>query len=144
MATRETVLAQRAEIYTRARDKGLSSEDLDTSLRGNPRLYSTGMLNLINQSVDTPGRYRLKKETPPNGSFDYVNVTFSLAGAVLGKNIGVDHVVQSTGVLTPLTLTDNPTPLAGSFYLDVANGAIVLGLPPAPLDNISVTYLSRR
>ena len=144
MATRDTVLAERASIYSRAREKGFSSDDLDTSLRGNPRLYANGMMTLINSSVDTPGRYRLKKELPPNGTFDGANATFYLAGAVLGKNIGVDHITQSTGAVTPLTLTDNPTPIAGSFYLDAPNGAIILGLAPQPLDNISVTYLARR
>lgn len=144
MATRDVVKSERAALYERARQKGLSSDDLDAQLRGNPRLYSTGMLTLINQSVDTPGRYRMHHEAPPAGAFDGANATFSLAGAVLGRNITVDHVTQSTGALVPLTLTDNPNPVAGTFYLDVPNNAIVVGLAPQASDTLAVTYMTRR
>ena len=144
MATRDVVKAFRAELYARMANKGISSDDLDASLKGNPRAYGVQALNLINTSVNTPGRFRFHKECPPAGAFDGVNRTFSLAGAVLGRNIGVDHVTQSTGALVPLTLTDNPNPTAGTFYLDTVNGAIIVGMPPAASDTISVTYQTKR
>lgn len=144
MSTRDTVLAQRAEIAQRARAKGISTEDLDQILKGNPRAINQQLLTFINQAVDTPGRYRLHQEVPPNGAMDGANRTFSLAAAVLGRNIAVYHVVQSTGVLTPLTLTDNPNPVAGTFYLDVTNNQIVVGQPPESLDSLAVVYFTRR
>lgn len=144
MATRDVVKAQRAAVFTRAREKGLTSDDLDDTLKGNPRMYTNGMLTLINQAVDTPGRFRLHHEVPPSGAFDGANRTFSLAGVVLGKNVCVDHVVQSTGILTPLTLTDNPNPIAGTFYVDNVANAIIVGQAPQASDQVSVTYLTRR
>lgn len=144
MATRDTVLAQRAELAKRAREKGISTEDLDTILKGNPRAYATQLTTLINQAVDTPGRYRLHSEVPPVGAFDGANRTFSLAGAVLGRNIIAMHVTQATGTLLPLGLTDNPNPPAGTFYLDATNNLVIVGQAPQALDSLAVIYLSRR
>lgn len=144
MSARDTVLGQRSELAQRARQKGISLEDLDTILKGNPRAYATQLTTLINQAADTPGRYRLHSETPPAGAFDGANRTFSLAGVVLGRNIIVMHVTQATGSLLPLTLTDNPNPVAGTFYLDVLNNAAIVGLAPAASDHLIVVYLTRR
>jgi len=144
MATRDVVKAERAALYARMADKGISSDDLDATLKGDPRAYGIQAMNLINSNVNTPGRFRLHKETPPSGAFDGVNRTFSLAGAVMGRNIAVDYVTQATGACQPLTLTDNPNPTAGTFYLDTVNGCIVVGQAPLPDDTISVTYQSRR
>jgi len=141
MTLRDDVEGARAEILQRARDMGLSIEDYLQQV-GNARGATYQLTTLINGAGPVPGRYRTQLDHPVLGTFDSISTEFTLTSTPQTNNLAVVHVVQATGVSTPLSPTDNSNPPAGSFNW---NGTrLKVGLAPAAADSLMAFYLTRR
>lgn len=137
---RDQVLAARAETIARAKARGVNVEDIAREDR-DPRTVDTQLLQTLNGGMPTVGRGTLQTDLPPRGTFDGVNVDFTLSRQPIGLKLKVLFCVQGTGTLTELARSSNTAPPPGSFYFD-GNVAIRVGVPPQVNDNLAAVYVS--
>jgi hypothetical protein len=143
MSDRDTARIRRAETFAAAKALGINLDEERQAGNLDQRGLAVRAGELISSSVPHQDRQRLVRDSPPQGTFDGVNQTFTLSGVVWGLNIVVDYVNFATGVHTPLTRTDNPVPGAGTFYFNVDTPTqIVVGTPPQSGDALVATFLT--
>lgn len=115
---RERLRAYRTGVYTRAQQLGVKVADVRREKRG-ARTVSHMLTQLINDAAPVPGRERLVIDNPVGGSFDGINLEFTLSQSCASPaNLAVGVVTQSTGTVNFPTRTDHPAPASGSFWFD--------------------------
>lgn len=139
MATqRQTVRAKAAESAAAARKQGINVDDVRKESRG---LQATGAMvtRLVNESTPTQGHYRHVMDLFVGQTFNGTNNEFTLSRRVLGQNIDMVRVEQSTGTVIPLVKTTNPAPSGEQFWFD-DNFTVRVGVAPQAADGLIAGY----
>ena len=145
-STRDVIRAARQAVMQLALRQGIN---LDVERRRpdvSARTLTFAAHRLINDATPRVDTDALVEDTPPAGTFDGVNTTFTLSAAVLGQNVSVVYTVQSTGVQTVLTRSTANPPPADSFYFDgkIDPTKIVVGTAPAAADGLAAIFKAVR
>lgn len=115
---RERLLAYRHGVARRYQELGGKLADVRREKRGE-RTVGLMLTKGINTALPYPGRERQVVDNPVLGSFDGINLEFTLSQDVENAaNLAVGVVTQSTGTVNFPTRTDHPAPASGSFWFD--------------------------
>lgn len=131
---RDAVRTKSAESAARAKQQGKNVDDIRKESRG---LQATGAMvtRLMNESTPTQSHERIAADDFVGQTFDGTNQDFTLSRSVLGQNILMWRVDQTTGTLVPLSRTSNPAPSGEQFWFDRAF-TVRVGTAPSALDGL--------
>lgn len=131
---RDQIRAKQAETAAEVRKQGINVDDIRRESRG---LQATGAMlaRLANESTPTAGHERIYGVDFLGQVFNGTNQDFTLPISVLGQNILVWHIQQSTGTVVPLAKTTNPAPSGGQFFFD-GYITVRVGTPPQAADGL--------
>lgn len=137
---RDQIREKQAEQASEVRKLGINVDDIRKESRG---LQATGAMlsRLANESTPTQGHERIYEDDFTGQTFNGTNTEFTLTRRVLGQNILLGRVEQSTGTRLPLRRTTNPAPGGDEFWFDNFF-TVRVGTPPQSLDALTATYIT--
>lgn len=139
MSYRDTVRTNQAARDFKVKQRGINIDDIRKESRSTK---STGAMTtrLMNTTTPTPGQERHGYDDFAGQAFDGTNTEYTLSHRVLGQNINVWRIEQSTGSLIRLTKTTNPAPSTNQFWFD---NLFTVRVNPAPqmLDGLLAAYV---
>lgn len=133
-AYRDAVREKMAESNVLAKKQGINVNDIRKESRGATAV--TAMVSrFVNDSSPTEGHERIYAVDFAGQTFNGTNQDFTLPRRVLGQNILVWHIQQSTGTAVPLTRTTNPAPGGTEYFFDNVF-TVRVGTAPQALDGL--------
>lgn len=131
---RDAIRAKMAETAGLVREQGIDVSDIRFDSRGT---QATGAMlsRIANNPIPTKGKSRIYGVDFLGQTFNGTNQDFTLPIGVLGENILVWHIEQSTGTVVPLAKTTNPAPSGGQFFYD-GYFTVRVGTPPQAADGL--------
>lgn len=115
---REKIRRYNTDVNARASQQGVLVDDVRREKRGS-RTVGNMVTTLANETVPLLRRDRMVVDNPVGGSFDGINLEFTLSQPVAGAaNLVVGVVTQASGTVNFPTRTDFPAPGSGSFWWD--------------------------
>lgn len=138
---RDQVRQKQAESAGKATQQGVNVDDIRKESRG---LQATGAMitRLVNESTPTQGHERIYADDFVGQTFNGTNFEFTLSRRVLGQNILMWRVEQSTGTLISLVRTSNPAPAGEQFWFDGFT-MVRTGVAPQVLDGLLASYVTQ-
>lgn len=140
MTIRDSVRAKAATDAARDRELGLNIDDVRRESRSTASVAAM-TTRLRNEPTQTPGHERIYAADFAGQVFNGTNTAFTLPKKVLGQNILVWRVEQSSGTLIPQERTTNPAPSAEQFWFDNFF-TIRVGTAPQTLDGLLAVFIS--
>jgi len=137
---RETVRDRHAARDAEVKKQGVNIDDIRKESRGSGAVAAM-LSRALCDSTPTAGHERQYSDDFAGQVFNGTNSEYSLSRRVLGQNILVWHIKQSTGTAVPLPRGSNPAPSGSSFYFD-GYFTIRVGTAPAALDGLIAAYIT--
>lgn len=134
MSYRDGIRTRQAVRDQEVRRLGVNIDDIRKETRST-QAVGAQLSRQINESSPTQGHERIYPIDFAGQTYDGTNQEFTVPRRVLGQNIILWHLQQSTGTAQPLVRTSNPAPSAGQFWFDNFF-TVRVGTPPSALDGI--------
>ena len=139
MTIRDDVLAKQAAVAQAASQQGINLDDLRKESRGEQGVLAQ-LTRALNSATPTAGHERIIGDDFAGQVFNGTNDLYTISQRVLGQNILVWRVEQSTGTLIPFARGSNPAPSGSSFYFD-GLFTVRVGTAPLALDGLLAVYI---
>lgn len=140
MTIRDEILAQNAEVGVIAKNYGININDIRKETRGSQSVMAQ-VIRQVNETSPTLGHERIYQDDFAGQTFNGTNTDFTISQRVLGQNILLNRVEQSTGTLMPLRRTTNPAPGGDEFWFD-GLFTVRVGTAPGSFDALLATYVT--
>lgn len=141
---REKLRDYRARVFQNAAAQGVQVQDIRREDR-TEQTVGKQITDLVNTTTPVPFRGRLMLDNPVLGTFDGINLEFTLSEQPRGADtLIVGVITQSTGTVNFPTRGTHPAPGGGSFFFD-GNITIRIGAGDiaSALDRVFAVYLRK-
>lgn len=141
---REKLRAYRATVHGTARAQDVLVDDIRREQRSES-LVGKQVTDIMNTTAPTPRRGRLMLDNPVLGTFDGLNLEFTLSERPEGaSNIVVGVVTAASGTVNFPTRGTHPAPGSGSWWFDgLQTIRIGAGDITAPQDRVFAVYIRK-